>query len=99
MDYSKENTNVIKSYYNSDPLMEWERTNERTIEYIITAKMLERFIKPLPAIMFSNRYEEINFEPFAKCQVLNVIYGLAFKIFEMRNSNRYRCFMGSFACQ
>lgn len=46
MDYSKENTDVIKSYYNSDPLMEWERTNERTIEYIITAKMLERFIKP-----------------------------------------------------
>lgn len=43
---TKENTEVIKSHYDSDPLMEWERTDERTIEYIITTRMFERYIKP-----------------------------------------------------
>lgn len=46
MQYLRENTEVIKSHYDSDPLMEWERTNEKTIEYIITTRMLERYIKP-----------------------------------------------------
>lgn len=42
----RENTEVIKSHYNHNPLMEWERTNDNTIEYIITTKMLSRYIKP-----------------------------------------------------
>lgn len=46
MIHTKENTEIIKSHYDNDPLMEWERTNEKTIEYIITTRMLERFIKP-----------------------------------------------------
>ncbi|HPU63084.1 MAG TPA: methyltransferase domain-containing protein, partial [Mobilitalea sp.] len=46
MVYVKENTETIKSHYDSDPLLEWERANENTIEYIITARMLEKYIKP-----------------------------------------------------
>lgn len=47
----KENTDVIKSYYDNDPLMEWERTNENTVEYIITTRMLSKFIKPKDKIL------------------------------------------------
>ncbi len=46
MDYIKENTDIIKSYYDNDAMMEWERTNESRIEYIITRKMLSQYIKP-----------------------------------------------------
>lgn len=46
MDYIKENTEIIKAHYDNDSLMEWERTNESRIEYIITTKMLSRYIKP-----------------------------------------------------
>lgn len=45
MESMKENTKIIKEHYDNDPLMEWERTNEKSVEYIITTKMLSRYIK------------------------------------------------------
>lgn len=46
MKVSRENTETIKTYYDDDPLCEWERTNEKSIEYIITSKILSRYINP-----------------------------------------------------
>lgn len=46
MEFNKENTDIIKAHYDNDPLCEWERTNEDNIEYIITSKMLSRYINP-----------------------------------------------------
>ncbi|NLL00524.1 MAG: methyltransferase domain-containing protein [Clostridiales bacterium] len=47
----KENSEVIKAYYDSNPLLEWERTNENQIEYIITTKMLSRYISPEESVL------------------------------------------------
>lgn len=41
----KENIEVIKAHYDEAPELEWNRTNEGTIEYIITIEMLDRYIK------------------------------------------------------
>lgn len=41
----KENTEVIKENYDQDPEAEWRRT-DNTIEFCITARMLERMISP-----------------------------------------------------
>jgi len=41
----KENTEIIKAYYDAAPQMEWDRTNEGKVEYVITTKMLSRYIK------------------------------------------------------
>ena len=41
----KENTEIIKAYYDAAPQMEWDRTNEGRVEYVITTKMLSRYIK------------------------------------------------------
>lgn len=41
----KENIEVIKAHYDEAPELEWNRTNEGTIEYIITIQMLDRYIK------------------------------------------------------
>ena len=46
MERMKESTETIKTHYDSEPVYEWERTHDNTIEYIITAKMLGRYIKP-----------------------------------------------------
>jgi SAM-dependent methyltransferase len=42
---NKENTDVIKAHYNAAPQMEWDRTDERRVEYIITTKVISRYIK------------------------------------------------------
>lgn len=41
----RENTDVIKAHYDAAPQMEWVRTDESRVEYIITTKMLSRYIK------------------------------------------------------
>lgn len=40
-----ENTEIIKAYYDANPQMEWDRTDESRIEFIITSRMLSRYIK------------------------------------------------------
>lgn len=40
-----ENTEIIKAYYDANPQMEWDRTDESRIEFIITSRMLNRYIK------------------------------------------------------
>lgn len=47
----KESTEVIKSYYDSAPQEEWYRTEERTVEYIITTRMLSRYINPGESVL------------------------------------------------
>lgn len=42
----KENSEVIKAHYNEAPQVEWDRTKEDRIEYIITTRMLEKYIHP-----------------------------------------------------
>lgn len=42
---NRENIDIIKAYYDAAPQMEWDRTHEGRIEYIITTRVLDRYIK------------------------------------------------------
>lgn len=47
----EDHVNIVKNYYDSDVLMEWNRLEEHPYEFELTVRMMNRYIKPGDSIL------------------------------------------------
>ena len=47
----EDHIDIVRDYYDSDVLMEWNRLGEHPFEFELTVRMMNRYIKPGDSIL------------------------------------------------